>query len=150
MGVEPAIKPACLKTESGKIGILATKGTLKSKLFSITSIKHTNNISVIEENADELVKLIESGILEGEKLNSVIKKHLIPMIEMGIDQLVLGCTHFPLVIKEIKKILPKGINVLESSKAVATQTKVIIEKFNFINQLGSGKKFFTVTVQQKH
>ena len=73
------------------------------------------------------------------------------MIEMGIDQLVLGCTHFPLVIKEIKKILPKGINVLESSKAVAIQTKAVIEKFNFINQLGSGKKkFFTVTVQQKH
>ena len=142
VGVEPAIKPASLKTKSGKIGILATKGTLKSKLFSITSNKHTNDISVIEENADELVKLIESGIMEGEKLNSVLKKHLNPMIEMGIDQLVLGCTHFPLVIKEIKKILPKGINVLESSKAVATQTKVIIEKFNFINQLGSGKKVF--------
>jgi len=142
VGVEPAIKPASFKTKSGKIGVLATTGTLKSKLFNITSNKHTNDISVIEENADELVKLIECGIFEGEKLNSVLIRHLKPMIKMGIDQLVLGCTHFPLISREIKKILPKEINVLESSKAVATQTKAIIEKFNFMNPLGSGKKVF--------
>ena len=142
IGVEPAIKPASKKTKTGKIGVLATEGTLNSQQFTDTSEIHTKNVKVIEENAKGLVELVERGTLKGENLNLILRKHLDPMIEIGIDQLVLGCTHFPLVVNEIKKIIPKEINVLDSSKAVAKQTKNILKQNNLINNEGTGDIIF--------
>ena len=142
VGVEPAIKPAAKKTKSGKIGVLATEGTLRSKQFNNISEIHTKNVKVIEENAKGLVELIERGIFKGQDLRLILIKHLNRMIEMGIDQLVLGCTHFPLIIDEIKKIIPPKISILESSDAVAKQTKRVLKENNLIKNEGIGNTTF--------
>ena len=142
VGVEPAIKPAAKKTKSGKIGVLATEGTLRSKQFNNISEIHTKNVKVIEENAKGLVELIERGIFKGQDLRLILIKHLSRMIEIGIDQLVLGCTHFPLIIDEIKKIIPPKISILESSDAVAKQTKRVLKENNLIKNEGIGNTTF--------
>ncbi len=142
VGVEPAIKPAAKKTKSGKIGVLATEGTLRSKQFNNISEIHTKNVKVIEENAKGLVELIERGIFKGQDLRLILIKHLNRMIEIGIDQLVLGCTHFPLIIDEIKKIIPPKISILESSDAVAKQTKRVLKENNLIKNEGIGNTTF--------
>ena len=142
VGVEPAIKPAAKRTKSGKIGVLATEGTLRSKQFNNISEIHTKNVKVIEENAKGLVELIERGIFKGQDLRLILIKHLNRMIEMGIDQLVLGCTHFPLIIDEIKKIIPPKISILESSDAVAKQTKRVLKENNLIKNEGIGNTTF--------
>ena len=64
------------------------------------------------------------------------------MIEIWIDQLVLGCTHFPLIIDEIKKIIPPKISILESSDAVAKQTKRVLKENNLIKNEGIGNTTF--------
>ena len=142
VGVEPAIKPAAKKTKSGKIGVLATEGTLRSKQFNNISEIHTKNVKVVEENAKGLVELIERGIFKGQDLRLILIKHLNRMIEIGIDQLVLGCTHFPLIIDEIKKIIPPKISILESSDAVAKQTKRVLKENNLIKNEGIGNTTF--------
>ena len=142
VGVEPAIKPAAKRTKSGKIGVLATEGTLRSKQFNNISEIHTKNVKVIEENAKGLVELIERGIFKGQDLRLILIKHLNRMIEIGIDQLVLGCTHFPLIIDEIKKIIPPKISILESSDAVAKQTKRVLKENNLIKNEGIGNITF--------
>src|SRR5690554_6592767 len=75
IGIEPAIKPAALKSKSGNIGILATKGTLNSKLFTKTSENLSNHINIIEIIGEGLVPLIESGKLDSEALKSLLKKY---------------------------------------------------------------------------
>ena len=89
VGIEPGIKPAIKESKNGKIGVLATRGTLSSKLFEKTSQSFLG-IDIIEKDGDGIVEIIESGEFENNELESLLRKYLNPMIDYGIDQLVLG------------------------------------------------------------
>ncbi|WP_139958629.1 glutamate racemase [Flavicella sediminum] len=128
IGIEPAIKPAALKTLTHTIGILATKGTLNSSLFAETSKKYISDIKVVEQIGEGLVPLIENGLIESEEMEQLLKKHLAPMLQNNIDCLVLGCTHYPFLIPQIKKIIGNSIQIIDSGLAVAKQTKAVLER----------------------
>jgi glutamate racemase len=131
IGIEPATKPAAINTKTGKIGILATKGTLVSELFSNTSEKYRGNVTIIETIGEGLVPIIESGDLNASK--PLIEKYLMPMIQEGVDNIVLGCTHYPFLIPLIREIIPPGINIIDSGNAVAEQTKNVLKNNNMLN-----------------
>jgi glutamate racemase len=143
IGIEPAIKPAALNTKTGKIGVLATIGTLGSRLFEKTSNIHGQNVEIIEQHGIGLVELIEKGIYSGSKIDSLLQEYLNPMLENNIDKLVLGCTHYPLIKESIKKIINESINIIECSEAVALQTERVLIKSNLINSgTEKSKKLF--------
>lgn len=126
IGIEPAIKPAALNTKTGKIGVLATKGTLSSELFISTSSQF-NNVEFIETEGKNLVRLIEAGKIEETKL--LLKEYILPMLEKGVDNIVLGCTHYPFLIPIIKELIaPNKINIIDSGLAVAKQTKAVLNE----------------------
>ncbi|WP_299522010.1 glutamate racemase [uncultured Lutibacter sp.] len=133
IGIEPAIKPAALLSKTGAIGILATKGTLTSKLFEKTAAEYTKNITTIEQDGEGLVPLIEAGKLNSKELNELLSTYLKPMLNFNIDHLVLGCTHYPYLIPQIKEILGSDVNIIDSGEAVAKQTKVVLEKNNLLS-----------------
>lgn len=133
IGIEPAIKPAALQTKTSAVGILATKGTLSSALFSKTSSLFASGIKVIEQNGDGIVELIESGKLFSDEMIALLKQYLQPMIDAEIDYLVLGCTHYPYLMPLLLKILPKHIKIIDSGEAVARQTKAVLEKHDLLN-----------------
>ncbi|MEZ4858850.1 MAG: glutamate racemase [Flavobacteriaceae bacterium] len=133
IGIEPAIKPAALQTKTKSIGILATKGTLSSELFHKTSEAFTNGITLTEVVGEGLVPLIEKGALESPEMLALLKKHTRPFLEASIDILVLGCTHYPYLIPQLVKILPPNIQIIDSGKAVAKQTKTILVENNLLN-----------------
>lgn len=133
IGIEPAIKPAALQTKTCAVGILATKGTLSSALFSKTSSLFASGIKVIEQNGDGIVELIESGKLFSDEMIALLKQYLQPMIDTEIDYLVLGCTHYPYLMPLLLKILPKHIKIIDSGEAVARQTKAVLEKHDLLN-----------------
>ncbi|WP_372795638.1 glutamate racemase, partial [Lutibacter sp.] len=133
IGIEPAIKPAALLSKTGAIGILATKGTLTSKLFEKTAAEYTKDITTIEQDGEGLVPLIEAGKLNSKELNELLSAYLKPMLNFNIDHLVLGCTHYPYLIPQIKEILGTSIHIIDSGEAVAKQTKAILEKLNLLS-----------------
>lgn len=133
IGIEPAIKPAALQTKTNSIGILATKGTLSSSLFSETSERFVSDIKVIEQEGKGIVTLIESGKLVSGEMTLLLRKYLNPMIEQDIDYLVLGCTHYPYLISQIQKIVGKNVKIIDSGLAVANQTSAILQKHQLIN-----------------
>lgn len=133
IGIEPAIKPAALKTITNSIGILATKGTLSSSLFSETSERFTSEIKVIEQEGKGIVALIESGRLASDEMTLLLHKYLNPMLKEQIDYLVLGCTHYPYLIPQIKKIVGENVKIIDSGLAVAKQTNAILEKYDLKN-----------------
>lgn len=137
IGIEPAIKPAAIHTKTKSIGILATKGTLSSELFHKT-VSNLEGINVIEQVGYDLVKLIEEGKIESNEITELLKIYLQPMIEANIDYLVLGCSHYPYLVPQIKKILPESVKIIDSGEAVARQTKSVLEKNNLLNN--SNKK----------
>ena len=149
VGIEPAIKPAALQTKTGCIGVLATKGTLSSYLFNNTSNNHGYNVKIVEKNAQGLVELIEKGIFDGEKIRSILRQCLNPMIKQKIDFLVLGCTHYPILIKTIKSLIPDNIEIIESGQAVARQTKKILLQNKIENTFYGGKDCFYCNGESK-
>lgn len=131
IGIEPAIKPAANNSKTEIIGILATKGTLSSELFHKTSSSFTN-IKIIEQIGHGLVQLIENGDIDSPEMNELLKSYLLPMVEQNIDYLVLGCSHYPYLIPQIKKIIPNNIKIIDSGEAVAIQTKKILVQNNLL------------------
>src|SRR5690606_102843 len=113
------------------IGILATQGTLNSELFNKNTEKY-QDIKIIEQVGHGLVQLIESGNINSTETTQLLQSYLDPMIKSNIDYLVLGCSHYPYLIPQIKKILPPHIQVVDSGEAVAKQAQnVLRERIGF-------------------
>ncbi len=145
IGIEPAIKPAALQTQTHAVGILATEGTLSSELFHKTSLLFAKNVTVLEQIGDGIVELIESGQLHSEAMKTLLKLYLKPMIDANIDYLVLGCTHYPYLIPILIDLLPKHVKIIDSGQAVAKQTKAVLYKHELLNNstLQPNLEFFT-------
>ena len=137
IGIEPAIKPAALYSKTDAIGILATKGTLTSKLFEKTANEYTKNITKLEQDGEGLVELIESGKLNSSETEKLLNDYLSPMLKFNIDHLVLGCTHYPYLIPQIKKIVGPTVKIIDSGEAVAKQTKAVLSKHSLLNEVSN-------------
>ena len=133
IGIEPAIKPAALQSESKTVGVLATKGTLSSSLFHSTSINHAAGIKIIEQEGTGLVPLIESGKVEAKETKELLNKYVGPMLEQGMDHLVLGCTHYPYLIPVLESLLPAHVKIIDSGEAVARQVRAVLQKNDALN-----------------
>lgn len=133
VGIEPAIKPAALDSKTGVVGVLATEGTLSSELFQSTTQDHAKDITVLTQVGNGLVALVEHGKADSAQAEAQLRKDLAPMLTHNIDHLVLGCTHYPFLIKPLKRILPKNVTVVDCGKAVAKQTKRLLEKHQLNN-----------------
>ncbi|MDW8852346.1 glutamate racemase [Flavobacterium sp. MMLR14_040] len=142
IGIEPAIKPAANNSKTQVIGILATQGTLNSELFNKTA-EMFQNTTIIEQVGHGLVQLIEDGNLNSPEMTELLETYLRPMIDTNIDYLVLGCSHYPYLIPQIKKILPEHIQIIDSGEAVARQTQnVLREKVGFSDEGESEPVFY--------
>lgn len=136
IGIEPAIKPAALQSRSKRIGVLATRGTLASNLFSSTSASYTAGIEVIGQEGTGLVGLIEKGLQDSENAREHLAGLLSPMLDRGIDHLVLGCTHYPLLIPQLRELLPESVQIVDCGPAVARQTRAVLEAAALLNPSG--------------
>lgn len=136
IGIEPAIKPAALRSQTRVIGILATKGTLSSKLFHQTTELYSRDIKIVEVVGQGLVHLIEKGEHSTHEMEMLLRQLLKPMLEAHIDYLVLGCSHYPYLMPLLKEIFPPSVTIIDSGEAVARQTKKVLEDNNLQNTGG--------------
>ncbi|WP_306353812.1 glutamate racemase [Flavobacterium sp. '19STA2R22 D10 B1'] len=142
IGIEPAIKPAANNSKTQIIGVLATKGTLSSDLFN-KAVAHYNEVTIIEQIGFGLVQLIENGDINSPEMTELLHTYLTPMIKANIDYLVLGCSHYPYLVPQIKKIIPAHVKIIDSGDAVAKQTQFILQQHNALNtNLNSTQTFY--------
>ncbi|SHG12347.1 glutamate racemase [Salegentibacter echinorum] len=149
IGIEPAIKPAATNSKTKTIGILATRGTLTSSLFSKTSDFYRKNINVVEVEGRGLVELIEAGEKDSPQMHILLLKLLEPFLINKIDYLVLGCSHYPYLIPKLRELLPKNVQIIDSGEAVARQTQSILQQHNLLapkkDALNPNPEFFSNT-----
>ncbi|TSA38664.1 MAG: glutamate racemase [Porphyromonadaceae bacterium] len=145
VGVEPAVKPAAMKSKTGHVGVLATAQTFKGEHFKRSIGLFAHSVELHERAGTGLVELIENGMIDSPETKELLIKYLIPMVEQGIDQLVLGCTHYPFLIPIIQGILPAGIRIIDPAPAVARQTRKVLEEHKGLNSKLSvvGYRFYT-------
>lgn len=141
IGIEPAIKPAAIHSKTQRIGILATKGTLSSELFN-KAVEIYQDIIIIEQIGYGLVELIEDGKLNSQEMDQLLRSYLEPMIKENIDYLVLGCSHYPYLIPQLKKILPSNIKIIDSGEAVAKQTLNVLNTKSGLHLEGKSSNVF--------
>ena len=131
--VQPAIKPAALNSKTKVVGMLATKGTLESELLFETAQRFAQGVKVVEQVGEGLVSLIETGKMRSPEMTRLLKKYVEPMLDQNIDQLVLGCTHYPFLTDQIQEITGKRVCIVDSGEAIARQTRVILEQEGLLN-----------------
>ncbi|MAD96154.1 MAG: glutamate racemase [Flavobacteriaceae bacterium] len=133
IGIEPAIKPASIKTKTKVVGILATKGTLNSELFAKTSSTLNDDIIIKEQVGTGLVELIENGQIRSPEMTKLLESYIHPLLAQNADCLVLGCTHYPYLIPQIRNIVGDNFPIIDSGEAVARQTKNILDKHSILS-----------------
>ncbi|RRO21532.1 glutamate racemase [Flavobacteriaceae bacterium 14752] len=133
IGIEPAIKPAAIKTTTKQIGILATKGTLSSELFAQNLKRMSQKTNIIEVVGKGIVEAIENNTVDTLHFHKALQSQLSPFINSNIDHLVLGCSHYPLITNNLKKIFNKNVKIIDSGFAVAKQTKNILDYHKLLN-----------------
>ena len=139
VGLEPAVKPAALRSKTGVVGVLATAGTFNGRLYNETKAKFAKNVTVIAVVADEFVIEVERlrgcevAKLRGaraERLEKIVRRRIEPLLKAGADKIVLGCTHFPHLKPVIEKVCAGRAEVIDPSDAVARQAKRVLESMN--------------------
>jgi glutamate racemase len=133
VGMEPAVKPAALHSQSGVVGVLATQGTFKGRLYHDTLERFAAQVKLIEQPGDGLVELVEAGDLESPEVYRLLEKYLRPMLDAGADHIVLGCTHYPFLIPAIRKIAGEQVHLVDPAPAVAQRVKTLLEQHHLLN-----------------
>lgn len=120
VGVEPGIKPAALGTRSGSIGILATENTLASERYQALAARFNPNTRIISQSCPHLADAIELGP-DNDDIERLLHEYVPGLVEVGVDRLVLGCTHYPLVRSSIQAIVGNGIQLIDTGQAIAAE-----------------------------
>jgi len=121
VGMEPAVKPAAERTNSGVVGVLATPATFQGALYASVVERFASGVTVLQDTCPGLVAQIEKGNLGGAEPRTILEHALAPMLAQGIDTVVLGCTHYPFVIPLIQEIVGPEVRVIDPAPAVARQ-----------------------------
>ncbi len=129
VGMEPAVKPASEQTLTKAVGVLATPATFQGELYQSLVQKYGEGLQIFQDTCPGLVEEIEAGNLSGEKTRNILEHALYPMIKNHVDTIVLGCTHYPFVLEEIRKIAGKGIQVIDPAPAVARRVHGLLEQY---------------------
>ena len=143
VGLEPALKPAALRSKTGVVGVLATAGTFHGRLYNETKAKFAKNVTVLAVQADEFVTEVEKAyrgldvldVLEKledleflDYLEPIVRRRVEPLLKAGADKIVLGCTHFPHLQSVIERVCAGRAEVIDPSDAVARQAKRVLER----------------------
>jgi glutamate racemase len=136
VGMEPAVKPAAERTQTGKVGVLATPATFQGALYASVVERFANGVELFQNTCPGLVQQIEQGNLEGGETRQILENALLPMLEKDIDTVVLGCTHYPFVIPLIQQIVGRSVRVIDPAPAVAKQTLRLLESRGARNKAG--------------
>jgi glutamate racemase len=141
----PGVREAVYATRNKRIGVIGTKGTIKSRAYEKEIKQLDAKIRVTAVACPLFVPFAEEGWLKGEVVLSVAKAYLKPLKAAGVDTVILGCTHYPLLKSVIKEVLGGGVTLIDSAKQVAIEVKEILAAENLLNGARTAKHKFYVS-----
>ncbi len=136
--VDPAVKKAVEMTKNGKIGVLGTAGTVRSGKYPEQIKRLMPNAEVVPKACPMFVPLVENGFADSEAARLIAEEYLEEIREAGVDTLILGCTHYPLLRRVIRGIVGDGVSLIDSGAAAADAAYDIMKKKNLLSGDGQG------------
>lgn len=134
VGMEPAVKPAAESTHSGVVGVLATPATFQGELYASVVERFAQNVTILTDTCPGLVQQIEAGQLESDDTRQILTNILQPMLNAGVDTIVMGCTHYPFVIPLIQQIAGPQVRVIDPAPAIARQTERLLQAHHWLDE----------------
>src|SRR5438046_1509903 len=126
--IEPGAQAALQATRNRHVGVIGTRATIRSGAYEKALRASDNNVRVSSRACPLLVPLIEEGLLDDDVTDRVILRYLEPVVADGIDTLVLGCTHYPLLSAAIARVLGRKITLVDSAKNCATAVQETLDQ----------------------
>ncbi len=127
VGMEPAVKPAAQRTRNGRVGVIATPATFQGELFASLLERFARDVRVIPQVCPGLVEAVEAGALDTPETEALLRGCLEPLLAAGIDELVLGCTHYPFLRPLMERMVGPGVEIIDPAPAVARQVRRVVE-----------------------
>lgn len=126
--ITPVIPDILSVTKNKKIGIIGTPGTIKSNAYQNKLLKEDPSIKIFSASCPLLVPLVEEGLIDDKITLQIIEKYIKPLKDKGIDTLVLGCTHYPLLKKAIKKTVGKEVKIINPAESLSKEIKKYLDE----------------------
>lgn len=117
--IEPAVRAALESTRAGTIGVVGTNSTVSSGVYEEALLRHDSDLTVVSQACPLFVPLVEAGMVSGEIVDKFVEMYCAPLKERGVDTVILGCTHYPLLIEAIQTYFGPKVAVVECSRAIA-------------------------------
>ncbi|HMO56029.1 MAG TPA: glutamate racemase [Roseiflexaceae bacterium] len=121
VGMVPAVKPAALASRTGVVGVLATPATIAGDLLRDVVERWAHGVRVVQQACPGLVEQVEAGALATPETLGMLREYLAPLQAAGADAIVLGCTHYPFLLPQIRQIIGPSVAVYDAAAAVARQ-----------------------------
>lgn len=152
VGIEPAVKPAARLTQTGVIGVLATQQTVNSPRLQHLIRDYASGVRVITQACPGLVEHVEAGDFSSTAVRQLLKHYTLPLLDAGVDTLVLGCTHYPFLAEALVDATHGKMTILETSTPVTHQLMRVLEQEGLrCPQTGQGSvQFFSSKADQQH
>ena len=128
VGLEPAVKPAALSTKTGVIGVLATERSLQGDHFRQAEAKYGADVTILKAVGEGFVEAVERNEENTAETEALVRKAVLPLVEGGADKIVLGCTHYPFLREVIERVTGDGVEVIDSSEAVARRVIALLDE----------------------
>ncbi|MEG1759416.1 MAG: glutamate racemase [Alistipes sp.] len=131
VGMEPAVKPACLHTQSGVVGVLATARSLEGNLFKQTVAKYGCGVEIIAAAGEGFVELVEQNREATPEAEACVRHVMAEMLRRGADQIVLGCTHYPFLLPVMERVTAgRTVTLIDPAPAVARRVEQLLNQLN--------------------
>lgn len=151
VGLEPAVKPACLESKTRRIAVLATEHSLRSDMFLATASRYASDVEVLKIVGDGFVELVERGAERSAEAMAAVRRVVGPLLEQRIDKIVLGCTHYPFLRPLIEEVVAgQGIDVIDSGEAVARRVKWLLERYDIVAEVGHRADYRFLSFADEH
>lgn len=142
VGMEPAVKPACLNTRSGVVGVLATERSLDGEMFRRTAARYGEGIEVVTAPGTGFVELVEANREDTPEAEACVRRAVAAMLDRGADQIVLGCTHYPFLMPVLERVAAgRGVTIIDPSPAVARRVGQLLDQSGLRAERGHAPKY---------
>lgn len=131
VGLEPAVKPACLTTATRRIAVLATEHSLRSDMFLRTAARYAEDVEVVKVVGRGFVELVEGDRESTPEAMEAVREVVEPLLDKNIDKIVLGCTHYPFLRPLIERVIAgRDIEIIDSGEAVACRVRWLLDRYD--------------------
>lgn len=147
--IESGVNKALAVSRNRKIGVIGTRSTINSDSYHLKIVEKDNQAKVYSQSCPLFVPLVEEGITKGDIVKEIVKMYLSPLKSKGVDSLILGCTHYPILKTAISNYL-NDVYIVDSAKTVALHTQEILTQHDFLTPFKRrGKREFYVSDEPK-